>query len=101
MQFHHLRHMRLDEHDRLLGVNPRGQPIQGHFHRITLQILRGLNRGQGVDINDTIHAVIIFLQRNIILDRAQVIAQVLTASGACPEKRGLSSLSFSASRENG
>ena len=56
---------------------PGGQPIQGHLIGIAGQIAGGFERGQGVQVDNAVNAVIIILQGHIILDRAQVIAQVL------------------------
>ena len=66
----------------LLRADASRQPVQRHFVGVLAQILGGLHRGQGVQIHDAVDAVVLILQRNIVLDRAQVIAQVLAPGGA-------------------
>ena len=41
------------------------------------QVAGGLHGGQGVQVDDAVDAVVLILQRDIVLDGAQVVAQVL------------------------
>ena len=61
---------------------PARQPVQRHLVGVLAQVLGGFHGGQGVQIHDAVDAVVFILQRDIILDRAQVIAQVLAPGGA-------------------
>ncbi len=58
------------------------QPVQRHLVGVLAQVLGGFHGGQGVHIHDAVDAVVLFLQGDIILDCAQVIAQVLAPGGA-------------------
>src|SRR5574341_1134959 len=62
------------------------QPIENHFCGVLLQLLGRLDRGQRVDIHDAIHAIVVILQRDIVLDRAQIVPQMLPARWPGPRK---------------
>ncbi len=81
MQLGNLRDVRLDEHDRLIRADARGEEIQRHLVGILHQVLGGFYGRQGMVIHNTINAVILILECDVILDSAQVITQVLAPGG--------------------
>ena len=73
VQFHNLGHVGLDKEDTPVGIKPSRQPVKYHLVDILLQCPGILQRGQSVNINDTINAVIFFLQLDVILYGSQVV----------------------------
>src|SRR5689334_9841114 len=70
--------MALDEHHRLFRTDAGGQPIQRHLRGVVAQVLELLQSRQRVQVYDAINALVIILQRDIVLDGPQIIPQVLT-----------------------
>jgi hypothetical protein len=89
MQLGNLGSMRLGKKDALPGVEAGRQPVKRHLVDIPLQRTGILQRGQGMDINNAIDTIILFLKVNIILYRTQVIAQVLPSGRTGPGKNTL------------
>ncbi len=71
--------MRLDEDDRFLRADAGRQPIQRHLIGVLHQILGAFDGGQRMDVDDAVNAIVLILQGHVILNRPQVIAQVLPA----------------------
>jgi hypothetical protein len=86
VQLGHLGHVRLDEDDALFRADAGGQPVQGHLVGIFAQVVGVFNSGQRVQIHDAVDTVVLILQGDVILDRPQVIAQVLPPGGASARK---------------
>ena len=104
-QFGHLGHVGLAEEGGLVGVEAQGQVIQGDIadlaraaarpaFRVGLEVADG---GQGVVVGDEIEALALVLQLDVLLDGAEVVAQVQLARGLHAAEDALSHVrSFSA-----
>jgi hypothetical protein len=92
VELHHLRNMRLNEYDALLGVNAGGQPVKHHFIDIVSKGLCVFQSGESMNIHHAIDAVIFILHGNEILYRSQVVTNMLSACGAEPGENALSHL---------
>src|SRR5690242_6046088 len=78
-----LRHMRLDEHDAALRIEPRCQPIEQSVNRILLH-LRGVRvvRRECVPISDAEKALVLVLHLHPVRQRTDIMADVKLASRA-------------------
>ncbi len=74
-----LQHLTLVEDDVLLRVDAARQEGGGDRTRLVGQIVMRHGRGQRVQIDDTIDALMAVLQRDKLLQRAQIIAEVKIA----------------------
>ena len=75
-QFGVLDHGALREHGGTLRINAGGDEGRGGFARIAGQIFRVELGGDGVHIDHAIEAVVIVLERDEVLKRAEIIAQM-------------------------
>ena len=82
VQLGHFGNVRLDEHDRFLRTDARCQPIQRHLVRVLLEVLRILDRRERVQVDDAVDTLVVVLQRHVVLDRAQIIAEMLASRRA-------------------
>ena len=71
-----LAHGGLDENDRALGINAGGDISGGDFAAAAGQLFRIGSRGDGVQIDDAIDALVLILQRDKLLQRAEIIAEM-------------------------
>jgi hypothetical protein len=94
MKLHYLRDMGLDKKDAFLRVKPSRQPVEHHLIYIFLQATGIFQCGQSMDINDAIDAIILILKADPILQRSQVVPQVLPAGGTSPRKNATLHLSL-------
>ena len=83
VQFGMRRHVRLDEHHALCGIEPGREPIQQHFDRVLFQMRGvGIVGGQCVPVGDEEKAVVLVLHADPVFERAHVVAQVQFAGRA-------------------
>src|SRR5439155_14328190 len=76
-----LRDVRLHEYDRPLGVEADGEQPDRHFDGPLGEARHLVRLRDGVQIDDREEAVVLMLQRNPVLDRAEIIADVQLARG--------------------
>ena len=74
-----LRHGRLVEDDVLFGIDARGDEGGGNRADLAAQIVMHQLRGQRMQVDDAIDAVIAILQRDELADRAEIIAEMQIA----------------------
>ena len=77
MQFGDLRHIGLRENDRARGVDTRRQPVKYHVAAVAGDPPRLLDRRQRVIIHDAEEALRLVLQGDVVLDRAEIVADML------------------------
>ena len=82
MQLHHLGYVGLDKEDALSGVKPDCQPVEYHLVDVALELAGVCHRGQGVNVNGAVDAVLLVLEPHPVLDGSQVVAYMLTTRGA-------------------
>src|SRR5204862_328491 len=76
-----LRHVRLHEHDRPLRVEPGGEQPDRHVDRALRQGRGVVGLRDGVQVNHAEETVVLVLQANPVLDRAEIVADVQLARG--------------------
>ena len=59
------------------GPDARRQEVKRHLVRVLLEVLGVLDSRQRVQIHDAVHAVVVVLQRHVVLDGTQVVAEML------------------------
>ena len=74
-------HVRLHEERGLFRVNAQGNELCGARDGAVAQLLRILLHGDRVQVRDEVEGVIAVLQVNPLLQRSQVITQVIGISG--------------------
>src|SRR5262245_38836941 len=79
MQLRHLGYMALNEHDGFLRADARGQPVERHLSRVLLKILKFVQGGERMQVYNAVDTFVIILERYIILDCSQIVAQMLAA----------------------
>ncbi len=78
VQLGHFWHVALDKDDGAARrVHPSRQPVQHHLGGPLAQVLGVAQRGERVPVHHAIDAFVIVLQRDIVLNRAEIVAQVL------------------------
>jgi hypothetical protein len=68
--------VRLAEEDRLVRVESQGQQVGRHLVRVAPDDLAIVGRGQRVVVDDAVDRVAALLQRDVVAEGAQVVAQV-------------------------
>src|SRR4029450_1301374 len=83
----------LIEYNVFLRIDAAGKESGGHLARVLRQLLRtapdGQRLGDGVQVDDAIHALVPILQRDELCDRAKIIAEVQIAGRLHPGKYSL------------
>ena len=74
----------LDKEDALFGVQARGQPVEEHLLDVVLELVGVFQSGQGVNVDGAVYAVVVVLKGDVVLDCAEVVAEVLPTRGPCP-----------------
>src|ERR1041384_7013361 len=74
-----LRHVRLNEDDRDLRVDPRSEIEAREFARLARERLRVLGQGDRVQVDDAEEALVLVLQRGPVAQRAEIVADVYVA----------------------
>ena len=72
--------------DALFGVQARCQPVEEHLLDIVLELIGVFQSGQGVNVDGAVYAVVVVLKGDIVLDCAEVVAEVLPTRGSGPGK---------------
>ncbi len=77
VEFGVLRHMRLDEDGRLLGIESGGEPVESHFKDVGLDP-RGISviGGESMPVGDKEKAIVFVLEPGPVLQRSDVVANV-------------------------
>ena len=70
------RNLALVENDGTLGIDARGQERRRHLARLRLQLLGILPRGDGVQIDDAVDALIVGLQADEVADGAEIVSEM-------------------------
>ena len=83
------RHGRLVEEDVPLGIDPAGDDGGGQFPRLLPQRLGLLPGGDGMQIDDTIKAIVFGLQGHPVADRAEIVAERRNARRLYPGEYAL------------
>ena len=78
-QLGHLGHVRLAEEGRLRGVEAERQVVEGDVADVLAQERGVLDRRQGVVVGDEVEALALVLQRDVLPDGAEVVAEVQLA----------------------
>jgi hypothetical protein len=81
--------MRLDKEYALMRVKASRQPVKQHLVDIFLQFTGVFQRGQGVNVNYAIDAIVFILKFYIVLNSPQKVPQVLPAGGTGPGENTL------------
>ena len=77
MQLRVLRHVRLDEEDRLARIDACGEPVDHHVPAVLLEVRRALVvRGQRVPVGDEEKAGVFGLQADPVLEHSMVVPQM-------------------------
>ena len=75
-QFGMFRHLALVEHDMSRRIDTSRNEGSGYFTDVGLQELRVLRHRDGMQIDDTVDALVRLLQRHELRDRAEVISEM-------------------------
>ena len=82
MQFRVLRHVRLDEHRAVVGIEPGSQPVEQHFQGVLFDFRSvGVVGGQRVPVGDKEEAVVVSLHAHPVVERAHIVPQMQFAGG--------------------
>ncbi len=81
-QLQHLGHVRLHVEDGLLRVDARRQQVEGGAQHVLAQAVRLLQRGEAVDVDHRVDAIVVLLEGHEVLDGPQEVADVLAAGAA-------------------
>ena len=80
-QLGRLGHVRLDEEGRLLGVEPQREQVDEHVEDVLAEPPGVADAGQRVVVGDEVIGVVALLERDVLPDRAEVVADVQGARG--------------------
>jgi hypothetical protein len=82
MQLGVLGHLRLDEEDRLVGIDAGGEPVDHHVPAGVLHVLGVLVvRGERVPVGDEEQAQVLGLEPGPVLEDAVVVTEVEASGG--------------------
>ena len=88
-QFGVFRDVRLDENGRRIGVNTGSEINSGEIKRLLPETVRILGQRDRVKVDDAVKRLIIVLQRDPILECAEIVADMKVTRRLCPAENAL------------